>query len=287
MRKPVVAGQFYNAEKDGLLKEIEECFLSDFGVGKLPGKSRGKKRILGAIVPHAGYVFSGPCASHAYYEISKVGKVDLFLILGTNHHGMGKRVATSAIDWETPLGVCKIDKEFVRKIVEKGIAEVDEVAHAYEHSIEVQLPFIQFIQPDFKFCPIIFRDLNLDECIETAENFWEVLKDLRSFVILASSDFTHYGPMYGYLPFLSEVKENLYKLDREMIDLILNLEFEEFFKKVYGEGRTICGWLPITVLLILMKKFGAKGKLLKYYTSGDVVKDYSNAVGYASIVFER
>lgn len=109
----------------------------------------------------------------------------------------------------------------------------------------------------------------------------------ENFVVLASSDFTHYGVMYGYLPFSENVRENLYKLDGEMIDLILELKFREFFKKVYAEGRTICGWTPITVLLVLMRKFGAKGRLLKYYTSGDVVKDYSNAVGYASIVFER
>jgi len=286
VRKPIVAGQFYSEGREDLLEEIRKCFLSEFGIGKLPVVRKSKKRkVVGSIVPHAGYVFSGACASHAYYEISKE-KVNLFIIFGTNHHGIGSKVATSQIDWETPLGLCKVDREFVNELLENNVAKLDETAHAYEHSIEVQLPFIQFIQRDFKFCPILLRDLSLEECEDIAEKLWKVLEKREDFVIIASSDFTHYGAMYAYLPFVENVKENLYKIDGEAIDLILNLEFREFFKLVEGEGRTICGFIPITLLLILMKKIKANGKLLKYYTSGDILKDYSNAVGYASIVFE-
>ncbi|MCW1301013.1 MAG: AmmeMemoRadiSam system protein B [Candidatus Nanoarchaeia archaeon] len=284
IRKATFAGQFYSAKRDSLIKELNSCFLSELGVGKLP-ELREEHKIVGAISPHAGYAFSGACASFVYFELAKAKKPDYFLILGVNHHGMGKKISISEMDVETPLGICEVNREIVLEIIRRKLAQLDETAHAYEHSIEVQLPFMQFSLKKFKFVPILFREIELDECLEFAEGICEILRE-KPGVVLASSDFTHYGSMYGYLPFISQIKENMYKLDREIIDEILRLNFEKFFKRVRVEGLTVCGYIPITILLILMKRIGAKGRLLKYYTSGDVTGDYENSVGYASIIFE-
>lgn len=284
VRKATFSGQFYSSKREALLRELNSCFLSNLGVGRLPEIGEERK-IVGAISPHAGYAFSGACASFVYFELARAKKPEFFLILGVNHHGIGKKISTSEMYVETPLGVCEVSREIVQEIVRRKLAQLDETAHAHEHSIEVQLPFMQFSLRKFKFVPLLFKEIELNECVEFADGIYEMLAD-RSGTVIASSDFTHYGYMYGYLPFTSKVKENIYKLDRELIDEILHLNFERFFKRVRGEGLTICGYIPITILLILMKRMGAKGRLLKYYTSGDVTGDYENCVGYASIIFE-
>jgi hypothetical protein len=286
-RRAIVSGQFYaNSEKE-LKEEIKKCFLSKFGIGNLP-KISEKERLIGVVSPHAGYFFSGACASHTYYKISQSKKPDVFVILGINHSGIGKVVATSLYTWETPLGDIEIDKEFTNTLVQNGTVEIDETANQYEHSIEVQLPFLQFLFKDFKFCPICLQSLSFEECEKIANGIIKAKEETKkNILVIASSDFTHYGYSYGYLPFsgsIDEVKEKLYELDRNAIDAILKLDAKKFYEMVIKKEMTICGFVPITILILLSKKLGAKNvELLKYYTSGDVIGDYGNAVGYASI----
>jgi len=153
-RQPVFAGQFYYGEKKALKEQIEECFMSRFGPGSLPEDVRTKV-IKGMIAPHAGYVFSGPCAAFAYKEIAEAQEPDLYIVLGTSHSGSDSCI--SAEDWETPLGIAKNDKEFGKSLVDNSKIVVDEEAHNMEHSIEVQIPFLQFVNPkkDFRFLPLM------------------------------------------------------------------------------------------------------------------------------------
>ena len=278
-RKPVVAGQFYLANTEELKDQIKSCFLSEFGPGKLPEKDRTKK-IVGAIAPHAGYQFSGPGAAFTYKEIAETKIPDTYLLLGPNH--MGYHSSISVEDWETPLGTAKNDSEFGKTLAKNSKLEINEKAHSTEHSIEVQIPFLQFTAKEFKISPVmISHDLSYQEIAEAIRKTAEQLK--RNIIVIASSDFTHYGPDYGYEPFKTNVKKNLYELDKGAIELIKKLSTEKYLDYVAEKQATICGQLPIAVLMDSVKP--KKAELLKYYTSGDILGDYTNAVGYASIIF--
>jgi len=276
MRNPVVSGAFYPADIASLKKAIKDCFLSGFGPGKLPEKD--SKKVKGIIVPHAGYNYSGPCAAFAYKVVAESIKPDLFILLGPSHAGFGS--CLSLEDWKNPLGIAKVDNDFAGLLVENGIPQ-DEQAHAGEHSIEVQLPFLQFILEDFKFVPIIVSE----DYMQVAATIIKSLEQSnKKAFFIASSDFTHYGMDYGYVPFSENVKENMYKLDKNAIEHALKLDAKSFLDYIDKTGATICGKYPIACLLECIKP--AKAELLKYYTSADITNSgYSMAVGYASVLF--
>jgi AmmeMemoRadiSam system protein B len=287
IRKPIVVGQFYPSSFDKLDKEINESFTSKLGPGDLPVKKK-EKEVLGIIAPHAGYTFSGPCAAWAYKEIAESKLSDIYIILGLSHQGYGS--CLSSADWETPFGVVKTDKEFAEQIKKNTGLRENEEAHAQEHSIEVQLPFLQFARRDYldklSILPIIVsQDVNYGEL---AKNIARTIKDTgKKATIIASSDFTHFGLNYGFFPFRKDVKENLYKLDKGAIEHILKLNSFRFMEYINETGATICGRNPIAALIDTCRELGAKkGKLLHYYTSGDILGDYNNAVGYASILIQ-
>ena len=277
-RKEIVSGQFYESDFSGLDAQIRECFSSKFGPAELP-LVRSDKKIISVICPHAGYMFSGGCASWAYKEIGESVFPDTFLILGLSHSGYDSCV--SLLDWETPLGVVKNDSAFSSAI---GLP-VDEEAHAKEHSIEVQLPFLQVACKDkldsIRIVPIIVSS----DYEKVSSLIFDAIRKLnRDVVVIASSDFTHYGPNYGYVPFTNDIKESLYALDKKAIEFILKLDSSGFLDYIENKGATICGKYPIAATIELSKKLGAtSGSLLRYYTSGDVSEDYSSAVGYGAI----
>ncbi|MBN2112399.1 AmmeMemoRadiSam system protein B, partial [Candidatus Woesearchaeota archaeon] len=198
---------------------------------------------------------------------------------------MGYPSSVSIADWQTPLGIAKNDSEFGKKLAENSGIEINEESHAEEHSIEVQIPFLQFTCAKFRFSPVmISHDLSFKEAAESIRKTAEQLK--REIVVVASSDFTHYGPAYGYVPFTKDAKKNMYALDNGAIELIKKLDSGKYMDYVNSKQATICGQMPIAVLLETIRAKAKKARLMKYYTSGDVTGDYSNAVGYASIVFE-
>ncbi|MFH2027878.1 MAG: AmmeMemoRadiSam system protein B [Nanoarchaeota archaeon] len=283
-RKPIVAGQFYSDYPHKLEEQIKDSFLSEFGPGKLPKKEKDKE-IIGAISPHAGYPYSGPCAAWTYKEIAEAKLPDLYIMIGLSHSGFPTCISLE--DWETPLGLVKTDKKFGKKLIEKGI-EQDEGAHNNEHSIEVQIPFLQFINKNIsdrlKIMPMIASpDKNYKD---TAKIIAETIKELKmKVIVIASSDFTHFGMNYGFFPFKENIKKKLYDMDKGAIENINKLDPKNFLHYIEKTGATICGQYPIAVTLELCKLMGAKrADLLKYYTSGDIVDDYGSAVGYASIV---
>jgi len=287
MRNPVVAGQFYESTFEELDKQINNCFSSKFGPGDLPIKKR-IKNIFGIIAPHAGYPFSGPCAAWGFKELAESKLPDTYIMLGLSHSGA--KSCVSLEDWETPFGTIKVDKEFNQLLMKNSTIKQDEDAHRDEHSIEVQLPFLQFVNKDYlnrlRIAPIIAsHDLPYEKLAAAIAK--TVKESNKSVCLIASSDFTHYGLNYGYFPFSNNIKENIYKLDKEAIKLIEKLNAYEFLNYKKETGATICGNIPIAVSIETAKLLGAKkARLLHYYTSGDIINDYSSAVGYASIVIE-
>ena len=287
IRKPFVAGQFYESEPKMLDIQINSCFTSGLGPGSLPS-SKPSKKVFGCISPHAGYQFSVPAAAFSYKALAESKFPSTFVVLGPSHKGYGPDVATLTSDWETPLGVVKADRKFISKLIGKcSFVVEDSSAHSHEHSIEVQLPFLQFIfkkhAKNLKFVPISLGSTSVADLKKLGESIASINKDV---CVIASSDFTHYGHAYGYVPFKDKVKERLYSLDKEAIDAISNLDVDSFVSHIKKVRATICGYAPIIATIFAVKALGGRnGKLLKYYTSGDVVGDYSNAVGYGSVVF--
>jgi hypothetical protein len=276
MREPAVAGQFYPADTEKLLEMIEGSFLHPLGPGTLPEKE-GEKRergILGAVVPHAGYPYSGPEAACVYRALAEEETPTTVVLIGPNHTGYGSPIGISREDWKTPLGIVRVDLAWADELVETvPTVEYDELSHQYEHSIEVQLPFLQYIYGDFRILPISLGAQSL----ETADRLGSALADREGALILASSDFTHY-----------EDAEEAVRKDHAAIDRVLALDEEGFLQKVYDLRISICGFGPIAACLKATKEMGATGaELLRYGTSGDITGDHSRVVAYAAIVFRK
>jgi len=276
IRKPVVAGHFYEGRKDALMEEIRACF--EKGPGMVDEVRIGRGDIKGMVVPHAGYIYSGWVAAYAYHALAEDGFPDKVIILGPNHHGYGASVAImSSGEWETPLGRVKIAEDAVK--LRRGIIEEDVIAHRYEHSIEVQLPFLQFLRGDFEFVPVCFSWQDL----ETAMEAGGILSDIEDAVIIASSDFSHVN--FSRVPTRQDVEENVAEKDRIAIEEILKINPEGLIEKVEKNNITMCGYGAVAAMLAAVKKRAKKGRLLKYATSYDV-EPGSYCVGYAAIVIE-
>jgi len=288
MRSPAVAGQFYPASTDKLVKQIENCYKHELGPHQLPHLSKEPKhKLKGLVVPHAGYVYSGPIAAHSYLKLAEDGFPDSFIILGPNHSGFGSLVALTTEDFMMPLGEVKIDQKLA-KLLWKGIIDNDFNAHKFEHSIEVQLPFLQHINPDFKFVPIALAMQDF----KTASNVGEIIADAiiqsgLKVVVIASSDFTHCGLMYGSMP-KSGMTAGAYakQQDEKAIKAILSMEPKSLIKNVRQFDITMCGYGPVIAMMTAAIKIGAtKSNLVKYASSYDI-QPADSAVGYAAIVVE-
>jgi AmmeMemoRadiSam system protein B len=210
-------------------------------------------------------------------------------MLGLSHSGLPS--CTSLEDWETPFGIVKVDIDFQRAFMANSGLKQSEEAHSQEHSIEVQLPFLQYCNKEYlkviKIAPIIVSEDK--DYRKTAKAIAKTVEQTgKKAAIIASSDFTHYGINYGFFPFSANVKENMYELDKGAIEAIKKLDSESFLKYIDKTGATICGRIPIATAIETCSLLGAsKAKLLHYYTSGDVVGNYSSAVGYAAISVEK
>ncbi len=275
-RKPVVAGHFYEKKKERLIEEIKRCFLK--GPGEIPEVKKGKGKIKGVVVPHAGYIYSGYVAAYAYREIARDGFPEKFIILGPNHHGYGAAVAIMTEGtWETPLGEIKIADDAEKYC--HGTIQKDEIAHKYEHSIEVQLPFLQFLNQDFTFIPICFGWQDW----ETVREVGNILADAEDAIIIASSDFSHVN--FSGFPTKEDIEQHVKRKDMAAIEEILQLNAEGLIEKVERENITMCGYGAVAAMLEAVKGKARQAKLLKYATSYDV-EPGTYCVGYAAIVIE-
>jgi AmmeMemoRadiSam system protein B len=274
IRRPVVAGAFYPADPTRLRRSIEESFTHRLGPGGLPGEPTGERTIISVVCPHAGYMYSGPVAAHSYLQLSNEGKPDTVVIIGPNHTGLGGPVSLGGSDaWETPLGSVEIDKDLTSAIFgSSDFIDVDEMAHVREHSVEVQLPFLQHIYGEFKLVPICmgFQDLEISRRLGGV--LAEALKD-RNALIIASTDLNHMEPQSTAEP-----------KDRGVIERILALDEEALQGWVRDRRVSMCGYGPVSATLVASKKLGAtKAEFLAYSTSGDIIGDRSAVVGYTSI----
>ena len=280
IRRPTVAGMFYEGDAEALKVQVESCFLHRFGPKKLPEVNLGGPReILGLICPHAGFMASGPVAAIAYYALALDGKPDTVVVLGPNHTGYGSALSVMNEGvWRTPLGDVEIDGAVADEIVkETSVLDVDDAAHRHEHSIEVQLPFLQYLYGDkFKFVPICFLMQDLESAKEVGRALVEVLAE-RNAVVIASSDFTHY-----------ESQASVDRKDLVALKAVEALNEDEFYSILDGENVSACGYAPVAALMTYAKGLGAqKAELLSHRTSGDITGDTSSVVGYAAVTIKR
>jgi len=280
VRRPCQAGAFYEGTAESLKRQISGCFLDKLGPGKLPEVPKnGPRRVIGLICPHAGYMFSGAVAAHAYYRLAADGKPDVVAILGPNHTGYGSGLAiVNEGFWRTPLGDVEVDGEVANQIVrESRIVDVDDSAHSFEHSIEVQLPFLQYLYgSEFKIVPICFLMQDLSSAREVGQAAAKVLAE-KNAAIIASSDMTHYEP-----------QESAKRKDSEALEAVEAMDEGRFYSTVETRRISTCGYGPIVALVTAAKILGAReAKLLCYKTSGDMIGDYSSVVGYAAVCFTK
>jgi len=276
VRKPAVAGTFYAANRDGVLGQLEWSYQHRLGPGEMPTVNpQGPREIVGLVAPHAGYMASGPVAAHAYSALARDGVVDTAVIVGPNHTGYGTAVSIWASGaWTTPLGNAKVNEEAAARLV-GGVARADESAHIYEHSVEVQVPWLQHLYGDaIRIVPVAM----LAQDMETAMGFGVALSKLEgNIVLIASTDLTHY-----------EAQESAAHKDNTVVDSISHLDVAEMYRNIGAEECSMCGFGPVAAVVHAARLRGAtKTEVLKYATSGDVIGDYSRVVGYASVALLR
>lgn len=281
-RPPYVAGSFYPEDKSALQKMIKK-FMEE-AKKNIDFIDEGK--FAGVLCPHAGYVYSGKTQAHSYYYLSS-SPLDTYVILGPNHTGMG--IPISLMDkgsWETPFGEIKINEELASKIVEKsGFIGIDSSAHKYEHSIEVQLPFLQYIKKDITFVPICMGIQDKETAVEIGRSIAKSSKEPLG--VIASSDLVHYGSRFGYSPvkgskeeILSWIKNN----DMEILKMAESFDIDGLYQFIDSKDYTTCGYGPLSAMLSFMKELGAKrARILDYSNSYETSGDYSSVVGYGSV----
>ncbi len=274
VRQPAVQGQFYAGDAAALRREVDACFTDPRGPGSLPKEPRhGPRSIVAAIVPHAGFPYSGPIAAHAYAAIARQPAPSSVVILGVDHHGVGGLASLSARPWRTPLGDVPIDRELLRALDRPPLA-VDEAAHVLEHSIEVQLPFLQRVLPGVAFVPIQVHYASFEALSRVADVVREAIEG-RDTLLLASTDFTHYEP--------AAVAE---ALDRKALAPILRMDARGLYDVVAREGLSMCGIAPTTVLLAALRDRNLSVRLLRWGHSGEAAP-MDEVVGYAALTVER
>lgn len=279
VRKSAVAGMFYEANPESLKNSIEQAFIGRLGPGNLPETNPSRQgKLLGLVCPHAGYMYSGEAAAWGFNELAQDGLPDIAVLLGPNHYGMGASISISPDEeWQTPLGTMQTDSETAQAILDLSeYARSDKSAHIKEHSIEAELPFLQYLGGNnVKIVPIAFAHLARSDAHQAISDMSAAIAKAvegKNAVIIASTDFTHY-----------ESKESASKKDAIALNKIKELDGHGLADAVYDNSLTMCGFLGTAVMLEICKKLGAtRAEVLTYYTSGDVTGDTSQVVGYAA-----
>jgi MEMO1 family protein len=284
VRKPAVAGSFYPAGKAELNEAIESSYLHKLGPGRLPYQEAvgPDPELKACVCPHAGYVYSGPIAAHSFLDISQLKAPELVVIVGPNHYGLGGGVATYGEgEWETPLGNVPVDQDASKRVAELcGFVVVDPEAHRREHSIEVQLPFLQHLYGrSFSFLPISLAFQEKSIARELGKGLAQLLKeageaDVKS-ILIASSDLTHYEPA-------SQAREK----DTALLKHVQRLDLDAFYTTLERRNITACGYGAIATVMETCRLLGlSRGRLNAYATTGDVTGDDEAVVGYPSVSF--
>lgn len=299
-RPPTAAGRFYARFKPELIKSIAECFKDpQFGPGielNLENKSiTERRRVIGAISPHAGYVYSGAAAAFSYYNLFKEGIPDTVIVLGTQHTGYYRIALQTEGIWSTPLGKINIDSELANQLIENqdwifaDDAAFNGFPHGREHNIEVQIPFIQYcaqkLKKEVQILPIKIGESKIDIIEKLGKRIAEIIRKNKNkdIAIIASSDMTHFQPKNPNSPY-HEIEEIQTRRDQNVINAFEKLDWKQTYH--HANQTTVCGPQTITTLMVIAQDLGylhAKG--LKYYnsfekTGKEIPCDYS--VGYFS-----
>ena len=263
LRKPAVAGQFYPADKKLLEKELKKMLV----IGE------NRQKVLGLLAPHAGYLYSGPCAGLGY---GRVILSETVIILGVNHRGGGAPLAVDGNDfWETPLGNVAINSELRSRLLSASkLFALDNEAGRLEHSLEVQVPFIQYSSPGSWILPITIAAHRLADLLAAGHEIASLFKENENIMMVASSDMSHYIPA-------AKARE----LDFKAIEQLLKLDAQGLYRTVQENRISMCGVAPAVIMLSAAMEIGAtKAELVCYTHSGEVSGDLAEVVGYASLI---
>jgi len=265
---------WYPADANALNRQIEGFFQK--------ADVKPIDNVIAVILPHAGYAYSGQTAASALKTINR--KYKRIVVIGPTHQLPMEEILSvpRVTHYETPLGQIPLDVEFINSLLEYPVFQNVPYAHKYEHSVQIELPLLQHCQKDFTIVPIVAGQCSLGT-IKKAGTILQNLIDQQTLVI-ASSDFTHYGPNYRYVPFTENIPEQIKKLDMGAYEYIAKLDSEGFLEYRHKTGATICGYIPIAVLLSMLDK-DTKVNLTNYTTSGQLTGDFNNSVSYLSVVF--
>lgn len=269
-----LAGKWYPSDANMLGKQIDSLFQK--------AETASVDNVIAFILPHAGYQYSGLTAATALKTTNK--KYKRIVVFGPSHYVPMENVLSvpRTTHYQTPLGLVPIDVEFVNKLLAYPLFQNIPQANEYEHSVQIEIPLLQHKCQDFKLVPIVAGDCSL-ETIRKAADTLKSLVDEETLVI-ASSDFVHYGPNYNYLPFRENIPEQINKLDTNAYKFIAAIDCKGFLEYRRETGATICGYVPIAILLSMLPPL-AQANLVKQTTSGKLTGDFTNSVSYLSVAF--
>lgn len=267
LRLPAVAGQFYPSNPRELSALVEKYTKKE--------NSQKKVKVRACLVPHAGYIYSGGVAGAVFSEILLPKKI---LVIGVRHYPRGEALAIlSEGAWRTPLGDVQVETALATRIrKECPLLREDNVAHSREHSLEVELPFLQVLDPGFSFVPLAVGTLHFEDLVQTGEGIARVLEESQDeILIVTSSDMNHY-----------EDDQTTRRKDHQAIERLLRLDAGELFEICRHAEISMCGLGPAVVMLTAMNRLGVeKAELVRYATSGDINGDRDTVVGYAGMTF--
>jgi len=264
MRQPAVANRFYPGAPEELDRTIKRLLPT--------GYKENKQKAIAAVSPHAGYIYSGELAAKT---LCSVEIPETVVIIGVNHSGAGPSAALSTVSWNMPFGPVPVDVEFSESLLANSSRIIkDEIAHASEHSLEVQLPFLQYLQKDLSIVPLSVSRIALSDCLAIADSLAKTVKmSGKDVLIVASTDMSHY-----------ESRERAEKKDMLALKCIEELEPEKLYGTVLDNAISMCGFIPVTIALAAAKSLGATTtRLIDYTDSGYVSGDTEQVVGYAGI----
>ena len=269
-----LAGSWYPAKAETLNKQIALFFEK--------AQVKPIDNVIAFILPHAGYRFSGHAAVSALKTTDK--KYKRVVVIGPSHRvPMEEMLSVPRVThYETPLGQTTLDVEFINRLLEYSLFQNVPHAHKYEHSVQIELPLLQYRREDFKIVPIVAGACSA----KTIDKAAAILKSLidEETLVIASSDFVHYGPNYGYVPFRENIPEQIKRLDMGAYEHIAKLDSKGFLEYKRNTGATICGFIPVAILLSMLEP-PAEAELVRYTTSGELTGDFSNSVSYLSVAF--
>ncbi len=262
-RQAVVAGQFYPGNPAVLRQTLDAL---------IPGGGK-KEKALAVVAPHAGYVYSGAVAGETY---ARVEVPETVVILGPNHHGRGQPLALGVTDWSMPMGPVPIERSLAVSILRRSeVITDDDIAHRSEHSLEVQVPFLQYLQENLKIVPIVVSHVSFAVCQQAAMDLAAAIREFSDPVLMvASTDMTHY-----------ESRRSASRKDHLALERILAMDPQGLYDTVIGNRITMCGIMPTTIVLLTAIELGAgRAELVCYTDSGEVSGDTDQVVGYAGMI---